>query len=119
MLRTTLAPSEPIGTRQDASVIRLTTVRMIGPSMEPAVRHGDWWIVHLSSVVRPGDVIMIRHPLRRHLIIVKRAEHRTPGGWWVTGDNPEQSEDSRSFGAVPEDLIEGRLVVRYRPLVRW
>jgi hypothetical protein len=42
-----------------------------------------------------------------------------PGGWWLGSDNPQAGAvDSRSFGAVPAALIEGRVVARYWPLRR-
>ena len=36
--------------------------------------------------------------------------------YWVMGDNRAVSNDSRSFGAIDEDLIEGRAFVRFWPL---
>ncbi len=95
-----------------------TTVRIVGPSMEPALMNGDWWLVHRSARLRPGGVVVLRHPMRRDLVVVKRLAELRESGWWVLGDNPEASEDSRQFGAVPEELIVGRLILRYRPLLR-
>jgi len=98
--------------------IPFTTVRIVGPSMEPAVRNGEWWLVRRTSAVRPGDVVMMQHPQRPHLMVVKRVERRTADGWWVSGDNLDASEDSRHFGYVAENLVVGRLIWRYRPLCR-
>ena len=97
-------------------MLSLTTIRIVGPSMEPSVRSGEWWVVRRSRSLSPGHVVMMRHPERPHLTVVKRLDHRTPEGWWVLGDNPDVSDDSRQFGSVPDDLIEGRLLFRYRPL---
>jgi len=36
----------------------------------------------------------------------------------VMGDNRPESQDSRAFGAIPEDLILGRAWLRYFPLER-
>lgn len=112
----TLALLVALGTRQDDGVLPLTTVRVVGPSMEPAVRNGEWWIVRRTEVLKPGHVVMMRHPERQHLTVVKRLDHLAPEGWYVRGDNPDMSEDSRQFGLVPLHLIEGRLLFRYRPL---
>ena len=95
-----------------------TSVRVVGPSMEPAVVNGDWWLVRRSPRLRPGVVVLLQHPLRPDLSVVKRLVERRAEGWWVLGDNPELSEDSRQFGPVSEDLIVGRLILRYRPLLR-
>ena len=94
----------------------VTTVRIIGPSMEPALRNGDCWVVRLGSRVSPGDVVLAVHPLRPELRIVKRVIRPEGSGWWLEGDNPELSDDSRIYGPVSEIL--GRLVVRYSPLRR-
>jgi signal peptidase I len=40
------------------------------------------------------------------------------GSYFVMGDNRTQSQDSRSFGAIEEDLILGRAWLRYFPLER-
>jgi nickel-type superoxide dismutase maturation protease len=94
----------------------LTTVRIIGPSMEPALRTGDCWVVRLGARVSPGDVVFAVHPLRPDLRIVKRAIRQEGTGWWIEGDNPDSSDDSRSFG--PVDTVLGTLIFRYSPLFR-
>jgi nickel-type superoxide dismutase maturation protease len=91
-----------------------TRVRVVGPSMEPALRNGDWWVVRRGGRCRSGDVALMRHPRRPDALIVKRLERRTEHGWWVVGDRPESSEDSRQFGEVPDACVVGRLVWRYR-----
>jgi nickel-type superoxide dismutase maturation protease len=98
--------------RDDGPVF--TRVRIVGPSMEPALRNGDWWVVRRGGRPGPGAVVLMRHPRRPDALIVKRLAHRTQAGWWVLGDQPERSEDSRQFGEVPDACIVGRLVWRYR-----
>ena len=90
-------------------------------SMEPALHPGDWLVVYRTITqgrplrVRPGQVVVARHPERPDLLIVKRAARREPGGWWLASDNPAAGAvDSRAFGVVPPSLIEGRMLVRYR-----
>lgn len=96
----------------------LTRIRIVGPSMEPAVRNGEWWLVRRTGRLRLGDAVLVRHPARPELVVVKRLAERRGAGWWVLGDNADASEDSRHFGAVPESSIEGRLWFRYGPLRR-
>lgn len=101
----------------------LVRVRIVGPSMEPALSNGDWWLVRRTRRLRPGDVVVLVHPRRPDALIAKRlsrSESLDDGraGWWVLGDNPEASEDSRHFGAVAAELIVGRALVRYHPLRR-
>ena len=58
----------------------------------------------------------VRGSLRPDLRIVKRVVRAEGSGWWLEGDNPEFSDDSRAFGAV--DTVLGTLVFRYSPLIR-
>ena len=90
-------------------------------SMEPALRPGDWLLVWRGlrpgrpPRVRPGQLVIARHPVRPDLLLVKRAAWREPGGWWLSADNlPAGAADSRTFGVVPPVLIEGRVLFRYR-----
>ena len=94
-------------------------------SMEPALHPGDWLVVRRTMVpgrplrLRPGQVVVARHPGRPDLLIVKRAARQQDGGWWLASDNPAAGAvDSRAFGAVPGNLIEGRVLLRYWPLRR-
>ena len=99
-------------------MLPVTRVRIVGPSMAPALRNGEWWIAVRGRRMRTGDVVLLRHPDRPDLMIVKRLARRTDAGWWVLGDNPDQSEDSRQFGPVAESDLLGRLTWRYHPIRR-
>ena len=90
-------------------------------SMEPALRPGDWIVVRRTMVarrpprLRPGQLVVARHPDRPSLLIVKRAARRDGDRWWLASDNPAAgAQDSSAFGAVPASLIEGRVLLRYR-----
>lgn len=88
-------------------------------SMEPALRPGDWLLVLRTRRIRPGQVVVARHPRLAGMLLVKRVARRSPGGWWLASDNPDGGAvDSRAFGAVPAGLIEGRVLLRYWPLRR-
>ena len=90
-------------------------VKVAERSMEPALRPGDWLLVRRTRRIRPGQIVLARHPGRPELLLVKRAARRVDGGWWLESDNPGAGAvDSRRFGAVPGDLIEGRVLGRYR-----
>jgi nickel-type superoxide dismutase maturation protease len=88
-------------------------------SMEPTLRPGDWLVVLRTTRVRPGQVVISRHPGRPGMLVVKRAAQRGPAGWWLISDSENGAAvDSRAFGAVPAQLIEGRVLLRYWPLRR-
>ncbi|MGW2557896.1 nickel-type superoxide dismutase maturation protease [Streptomyces sp. NPDC001514] len=86
-----------------------------GPSMYPTLAHEDRLLVHYGAGLRAGDVAVMRHPLQQDLLIVKRLVERREGGWWVLGDNVYAEGDSRVFGTVPDELLLGRVRLRYRP----
>ncbi|MFE5512846.1 nickel-type superoxide dismutase maturation protease [Streptomyces sp. NPDC056529] len=87
-----------------------------GVSMVPTLLHGDRLLVHYGGRLRPGNVAVLRHPLQQDLLVVKRLIERRDGGWWVLGDNRDTEGDSRVFGAVPPELVLGRVRARYRPV---
>ncbi|MFH8755373.1 nickel-type superoxide dismutase maturation protease [Streptomyces atroolivaceus] len=91
-------------------------VEVTGPSMVPTLYHGDWLLVQRGASVRPGDVVILRHPFQQDLLVVKRAAERRDGGWWVLGDNAYAGGDSTDYGTVPEELVLARVRARYRPL---
>lgn len=93
---------------------RIGLAEVYNPSMQPTLRPGDQLLVTYGAGVRPGNVVVLRHPFQHDLLIVKRAVERRSGGWWVLGDNPQVRNDSREFGAVPDDLVIARAWLRLR-----
>ena len=89
-------------------------------SMLPALRPGDWLLVLRPVLasrqprIRPGQVVIARHPGRPDRLLVKRVVRREAAGWWLESDNPGAGAvDSRAFGVVPPEQIEGRVLLRY------
>jgi phage repressor protein C with HTH and peptisase S24 domain len=68
----------------------------------------------MLPTLAPGDLVVVRLPGRP--VGVKRVVRRVGHGWWVEGDNPAASTDSRTFGPVASDAVVGRVVLRYWPL---
>ncbi|WP_392672492.1 nickel-type superoxide dismutase maturation protease [Streptomyces sp. LN785] len=99
-----------------AGRVPFQVVEVTGPSMVPTLHHGDWLLVQYGAPVRPGDVVILRHPFQQDLLIVKRAAERRGGGWWVLADNTFAGGDSTDYGTVPEELVLARVRARYRPL---
>ena len=108
---------DSVGERAGAAVAPLPSawalVRVSGPSMSPTVRSGDRLLARRlrpRSRVRPGDVVLARFPARPGLLVVKRVRRAVDGGYWVEGDNPFATDDSRSYGvAVVVGGVVGRL----------
>jgi nickel-type superoxide dismutase maturation protease len=86
--------------------------------MRPTLEPGDWLLVRWTRRITPGDVVVVRRPDRPGLVVVKRAVRRLQRGWWVAGDDPSASDDSRQFGVVPPEYVEGRVLARYWPVRR-
>ena len=62
---------------------------------------------------QPGDLVVVRHPFRP-LRLVKRLAERTPSGRLrVLGDHSDAfaSQDSRGFGGLKPDALQGRVVL--------
>ncbi|MGW0083510.1 nickel-type superoxide dismutase maturation protease [Streptomyces sp. NPDC003393] len=102
-------------TERRGAVLPFGLAEVTGPSMVPTLYHGDRLVVQYGARVRPGDVIVLRHPFQQDLLVVKRAVEPREGGWWVLGDNAYAGGDSTDYGTVPEELILGKVWFRYRP----
>ncbi|WP_330453656.1 MULTISPECIES: nickel-type superoxide dismutase maturation protease [unclassified Streptomyces] len=111
-------PADEQPVRGLSARVPFQVVEVTGPSMVPTLHHGDWLLVQYGAPVRPGDVVILRHPFQQDLLVVKRAVERRAGGWWVLGDNSFAGGDSTDYGTVPEELVLARVRARYRPLTK-
>ncbi|MGW0657611.1 nickel-type superoxide dismutase maturation protease [Streptodolium elevatio] len=94
-------------------------VQVEGGSMLPNLVDGDRVLVRYGARVRPGDVVAAVRPDRPEVGMLKRVRERRDGGWWVLGDNPYPSTDSRHFGPVPDELVVARVVAVRRKTWPW
>ena len=103
-------------------------VEVAGGSMEPTLHPGDYLVATKASVIRPGALVVVARPGGRSLEVVKRVVG-VPGDrcegrllqsaeYWVVGDRPDQSTDSRLFGPVRKADIKGIVRLRYWPSSR-
>ncbi|MBA2373115.1 MAG: hypothetical protein H0V74_02780 [Chloroflexi bacterium] len=108
--------------------------------MRPAIEPGDWLLVDPTSARWPrrGSVVVFREPDTGTLAVKRvggRPGDRVPfaDGYlvltedeaWLTSDATDDEAgaagfgrpiDSRVYGPVPIDLLEGRAWLRYAPL---
>jgi nickel-type superoxide dismutase maturation protease len=86
--------------------------RIEGDSMLPTLKNGHRVLVEIPAALQIGDIVVARHPFRKTPIIKRITEFSTGGKFFLSGDNPEESTDSRSFGAIPERDILGKVICR-------
>jgi phage repressor protein C with HTH and peptisase S24 domain len=98
----------------------LGVVAVAGPSMAPALVAGDLLVISPGRHPRPGAVVVARRPAESDILIVKRVLRAAgPAAWWLEGDNPFGSDDSRVYGPVPTAAVVGTAIWRYWPPSRF
>ncbi|MDP9468335.1 MAG: nickel-type superoxide dismutase maturation protease [Chloroflexota bacterium] len=99
----------------------LDVVEVRGGSMAPALLPGDRLLVesrsYQSRVPRPGEVVLAADPRQSDRELIKRvaAVDEATATADLRGDAPDESTDSRDFGAVPLAAIRWRAAFRYWP----
>ncbi len=84
-----------------------------GKSMNPTLKDGEAVLVDRAAKIEVGDIVVARHPIEQRSEVVKRIERITDRGhYFLVGDNLEDSNDSRHFGAVTREYIKGKVVAR-------
>ena len=111
---------------------RVFRVEVRGDSMAPTLLHGDVAVAVAVGEPTVGDVVVVGHPVRPEAELVKRvtagpgdlasdARELGSGEYWVEGDQPARSTDSRHFGPVELDDVRARVVAVVWPpsRLRW
>ena len=105
------------------TLIALLAARRIvvrGDSMYPALRPGERVLfdrlAYRIDDPQPGEVVLARHPARPGVRFLKRvAAVHADGEYWLLGDNPDASTDSRQLGAFRRGDIVARAWWVYWP----
>ncbi len=92
--------------------------RVTGASMIPVLKPGDEVLVNPRAYRRmppnPGDIVLVQHPYKIDLKLVKRVTSRLEDGrCYLEGDNRTESTDSRTFGPVAPEKILGQVTSRF------
>ncbi len=81
--------------------------------MNPILSDGDVVLVDRGATVEVGDIVVAKHPIEQNSEVIKRIERIDErGNYFLVGDNLEDSNDSRHFGAVSSEYIKGKVVAR-------
>ena len=99
------------------SLSMLYFLRVQGDSMSPTLQDGDRLLALSTRMlgVAPGRIVAFR---RKTDLFIKRALSREADGWYVVGDNPSRSTDSRRFGVVPDNQLRAVALLRLLPTPR-
>jgi nickel-type superoxide dismutase maturation protease len=82
--------------------------------MLPLLAPGDEVLVDPRASIRPGHIVVARHPYRSDLLLVKYlVAFDEAGRAQLEGLNPEESTDSRTQGNVPRALLLGKVTSRF------
>ena len=93
-------------------------MEVVGESMRPTLEPGDRLLLARTRRVHPGDLVAVLDPRFNRRTVIKRVAAVSASGLTVLGDNSEASTDSRIFGAVGADALQGRVLYRYFPTRR-
>ncbi len=83
--------------------------------MLPTLKNGDAVLVDPNGEVEDGDIVLANHPFKQSVKMIKRiGEISADGKFSLTGDNLDESSDSRTFGAIPKNEILGKITCRLK-----
>ena len=87
--------------------------------MVPALRHGDRLLairMRSRTRIRTGALVLVGWASRPGLVAIKRVVRSASGGFWVEGDNPYASDDSRTYGVA---TVQAVVLCRCWPWPPW
>lgn len=80
--------------------------------MNPTLKDGEAVLVDREAEIEVGDIVIARHPIGQNEIAKRVGRINERGHYYLVGDNQDESEDSRDFGAVTREYIKGKVVAR-------
>ncbi len=89
-------------------------LKIQGNSMSPTIEDGEIVLYVPRVEVKVGDIVLMPHPFKKSVKIVKRLSEIHPGGrLTLVGDNPAESTDSRTFGTISINSVQGRIECKW------
>lgn len=89
-------------------------LRVEGDSMLPTLESGERVLVDPRASIHEGDIILANHPFKSLQIIKRLLSIESDGRRFLTGDNPDESSDSRVFGVINRKHLVGKVVSRLK-----
>lgn len=95
--------------------------RVIGMPGDLIMMEEDTLVIHPTSFELEHGEAGFRYQLNNEEVAeqIKELQQIPREMYFVVGDNVDNSKDSRSFGFVNQDQIEGNVIFRYWPLNRF
>ncbi len=91
----------------------LAKFRIIGHSMEPAIKNGEEVLVsnffYWFKKPKIGDIVAFRDSEQ---ILIKRITKISEGKYFLSGDNQGDSLDSRKLGLIAKRKIIGKVIYK-------
>lgn len=91
----------------------LRIIKVTGNSLAPSFKEGDYVVITTIPFflvrIKPGDVIVFKHPSYGKMIKKVAAISEGGGEFTVIGSHRD-SVDSRYFGSIPFRTIEGKVI---------
>ena len=83
--------------------------------MSPTLKDGEVVLIDKHTTVDIGDVALAQHPYKTSVKVVKRVAAKNQNSDLIlAGDDPAESTDSRTFGAVSIQSIIGKVTCRLK-----
>lgn len=92
---------------------RVHRYRVTGNSMAPTLVDGQHVLVRAVATADPGSIVVVRHPFRTDIRMIKRVQSVHADGLHLTGDNPAESSDSSALGRIPWIHLIGVVTARF------
>ncbi|TMS38807.1 hypothetical protein L596_005448 [Steinernema carpocapsae] len=90
-----------------------------GPSMQPTFAWFNLVLIkridHPREELKVGDVAVFAFTTEEGQFIVKRIRQIRKEGYFVLGDNSENSLDSRSFGIIADNYVRSKVICSLIP----
>ena len=94
-------------------MLLLRKFKILGHSMEPAIKYGNFVLVssipYYFSSPNKRDIVAFNH---KGKVLIKRIVRIQNEDFYLEGDNKNDSLDSRSFGKVKKSDILGKIIYK-------
>ena len=93
---------------------RRRSIKVDGDSMLPTLRSGDVVLVDPDANACVGDIVVVDHPYKQSVKLIKRVGSIDANGrYFLIGDDPDSSTDSRILGSIARSDVIGKVVSRF------